>query len=63
MEEETILLRVDDVQKALQISEQKAYDVIRTLNEELNAKGYITIRGRVNREYFMKRFQYSEQVA
>ncbi|MBQ4057600.1 MAG: hypothetical protein IJD40_01565 [Lachnospiraceae bacterium] len=60
MEEETILLRVDDVQKALQISEQKAYDVIRTLNEELNAKGYITIRGRVNKEYFMKRFQYSE---
>ena len=60
MEEKTILLRVDDVQKALQISEQKAYDVIRTLNEELNAKGYITIRGRVNREYFMKRFQYSE---
>lgn len=60
MEEETILLRVDDVQKALQISEQKAYDVIRTLNEELNAKGYITIRGRVNKEYFMKRYQYSE---
>ncbi len=60
MEEETILLRVDDVQKTLQISEQKAYDVIRTLNEELNAKGYITIRGRVNKEYFMKRFQYSE---
>lgn len=60
MEEETILLRVDDVQKALQISEQKAYDVIRTLNEELNAKGYITIRGRVNKEYFMKRFKYSE---
>lgn len=60
MEEEKILLRVDDVQKALQISEQKAYDVIRTLNEELNAKGYITIRGRVNKEYFMKRFQYSE---
>ena len=60
MEEATILLRVDDVQKALQISEQKAYDVIRTLNEELNAKGYITIRGRVNKEYFMKRFQYSE---
>lgn len=59
MEEETILLRVDDVQKALQISEQKAYDIIRTLNEELNAKGYITIRGRVNKEYFMKRFQYS----
>lgn len=60
MEEVTILLRVDDVQKALQISEQKAYDVIRTLNEELNAKEYITIRGRVNKEYFMKRFQYSE---
>lgn len=60
MEEETILLRVDDVQKALRISQQKAYDVIRTLNEELNAKGYITIRGRVNKEYFMKRFQYSE---
>lgn len=58
--EETILMKADDVGKALQISKQQAYRIIRKLNQELEAQGYMTIRGRVNREYFLKRFTYSE---
>lgn len=58
--EETILMKADDVGKALQISKQQAYRIIRRLNEELEAQGYMTIQGRVNREYFLKRFTYSD---
>ena len=58
--EETILMKADDVGKALQISKQQAYQIIRKLNQELEAQGYMTIQGRVNREYFLKRFTYSE---
>ena len=32
-----------------------AYKLIRKLNEELKAKGFITIAGRVNRQYFYER--------
>ena len=32
-----------------------AYKLIRQLNEELKAKGFITITGRVNRQYFYER--------
>ncbi len=58
--EETILMKADDVGKALQISKQQAYRIIRKLNQELEAQGYMTIQGRVSREYFLKRFTYSE---
>ena len=58
--EETILMKAEDVGKALQISKQQAYRIIRKLNQKLEAQGYMTIQGRVNREYFLKRFTYSE---
>ena len=32
-----------------------AYKLIRQLNEELRDKGFITIAGRVNRQYFNER--------
>ena len=32
-----------------------AYKLIRQLNEELKEKGFITITGRVNRQYFYER--------
>lgn len=46
------ILNVKDVMAALEVSESKAYHVIRQLNEELAAKGYITIPGRVSKAYF-----------
>ena len=39
----------------LNVSKPYAYKLIRKLNEELKAKGFITIAGRVNRQYFYER--------
>lgn len=46
---ENKFIRVDEVAKELDVSKPYAYKIIRQLNEELKAKGFITIAGRVNR--------------
>lgn len=38
------------------VSESKAYDLIRTMNSELQRDGYLTVRGRVPTAYVKKRF-------
>ena len=53
-------IRVDEVAKELEISESHAYKIMRKLNRELEAKGYITVAGRVNRQYFNERFYRKE---
>lgn len=52
---ESDVVRVQEVRQRLECSERKAYEVIKQLNAELKAKGYITIAGRVPRAYFEKR--------
>ena len=52
---EQITAIADDVAQELNVSKPYAYKLIRKLNEELNAKGFITIAGRVNRQYFYER--------
>lgn len=52
---ENKFIRVDEVAEELDVSKPYAYKLIRQLNEELRAKGYLTIAGRVNRQYFMER--------
>ena len=47
--------KVDDVCKVLECSKSIGYKVMRQLNDELRAKGYITISGRVNAAYFNER--------
>ena len=39
----------EEVAQELSVSKPYAYKLIRQLNEELKAKGFITISGRVNR--------------
>lgn len=41
-----------DIMAALEVSESKAYGIIRQLNEELSAKGYIVIPGKVPTAFF-----------
>ena len=53
--EEKKFIRVEEVARVLDISESHAYTIMRKLNSELEAKGYITIAGRVNRQYFNER--------
>ena len=57
------------MEKILSVSEEavlckvkvgKAYQIIRILNSELEAKGYITIRGRINKDYLLERLGIKE---
>ena len=50
-----IFMRVNEVAEELGVSVPYAYKLIRQLNEELKSKGFITISGRINREYFNER--------
>ena len=45
-------MRVEEVAQELGISKSHAYKVIHKLNAELREKGYLTISGRVNRNFF-----------
>ena len=51
-------MRVEDVAKELDVSKSYAYKIVQKLNKELEDKGYITISGRVNRQYFLERTCY-----
>lgn len=45
-------LNASDVAEFMGISVPMAYKIIRRLNDELAAKGFITVAGRVSRCYF-----------
>ena len=45
-------ITADEVAELLGVSRGYAYKVIRGLDDELKAKGYTTVTGRVSRQYF-----------
>lgn len=51
-------MTVDEVAQELGISKSYAYKIVQRLNSELDSKDYITISGRVNRQYFLERTCY-----
>lgn len=55
-------MRVGDVAKELDISKSYAYKIVQRLNAELKEKGFLTISGRVNRQYFLERTCYNEKL-
>lgn len=56
--ESTSFMRVDEVAQKLGISKSYAYKIVQKLNVELKGKGFMTISGRVNKQYFMERTCY-----
>ena len=56
--ESTSFMRVDEVARELGISKSYAYKIVQKLNVELKKKGFMTISGRVNKQYFMERTCY-----
>ena len=48
-------MRAEAVSQELEVSRSYAYRLIKQLNAELREKGYMTIAGRVNRQYFQER--------
>lgn len=53
-----IFMRVEEVAQVLGVSVSYAYKIIQKLNAEMKEMDYLTISGRINRNYFMERFQY-----
>ena len=53
-------MRADEVAKELGISKSYAYKLIRQLNQELKERGFLTIAGRINRDYLKERFYAAE---
>lgn len=46
------VMNVRDVMEILEVSESKAYGILRQMNDELKAKGFITIPGKVPTAFF-----------
>lgn len=51
-------MTAQDVADALGVSKSYAYKLVRQLNDEMEALGYITVRGRVDANYFRKKVCY-----
>ena len=53
-------MKADEVAKELGISRSFAYKLIRQLNQELKERGFLTISGRINRDYLRERLYKAE---
>lgn len=56
----TVFIRADEVAKDLGVSSAYAYKLIKKMNGELKAKGFITISGRVSRKYYLEKIYGAE---
>ena len=48
----TLFVTAGEIAEELGISKPFAYKLVRQMNEELEAKGFLTIAGRVSRKYY-----------
>lgn len=55
---ERTYLTSQEVAEMMGVSVSTAYKVMRQLNKELAAKGYMTVSGRINRNYFIEKACY-----
>jgi len=56
-----MFVRANDVKEILNVSQAMGYKVIRTLNTELQEKGFLTVQGRIPIEYLCERYKLDEQ--
>lgn len=52
----TQMVGAEEVAKTLNISKGYAYEVIRKLNEEMEEKGMLVVKGKVSADYFAERY-------
>ena len=48
------LFLTSEVADLLNISQQQAYKIIRDMNKQLAEHGFLVLRGRINKKYFME---------
>ena len=58
MMNEKSFMRVEELAATLDVSKSYAYKIVQKLNAELKTNGYITISGRVSRQYFLEKVCY-----
>ncbi|MGI6617740.1 MAG: transcriptional regulator [Saccharofermentanales bacterium] len=51
------LIGVKEVMRITGTPQSSAYEIIRMLNKELRAKGFLTRSGRVEKRYLLERFR------
>jgi transposase len=49
-------MKTEEIAQELGVSKSYAYKLVREMNDELKKKGFITIAGRVSRQYFKEKF-------
>ncbi|MEC1645145.1 ICEBs1 excisionase [Bacillus subtilis] len=54
-------LTAKDIQNILGVKQAKAYEIIRSLNKEMENDGYMVIQGKVNRAKFEERYCYKSR--
>lgn len=54
--EKELFIKVEEIAKDLGVSKPYAYKLVREMNEELKGKGFMTIAGRVSRQYYEEKF-------
>lgn len=59
---EKIYYSANEIATMLGISMGKAYKILREMNEELSAKGFLTISGKVPVAYFKEKWYGAEKV-
>lgn len=57
-----IFMTAKEVQDFLEVSRTTAYQLINEMNQELTKLGYRVQRGKVNRQYFMEKYCYGNEV-
>ena len=50
--QKNLFIKAEEIAKELGVSKPYAYKLIRKLNDELKSKGFITISGKVSRQFF-----------
>lgn len=61
--EQKYMMDVNDVIKELGVSKSKAYQILRKLNQSLEAEGYQAIAGKIPRPYWETKFYGYTQMA
>ena len=49
-------ITAEEVQQILSVSRSKSYQIVRQLNKELKAQGYLTVAGKCPIQYFKQKF-------
>ena len=57
-----IFMTAKEVQDFLEVSRTTAYQLINEMNQELTKLVYRVQRGKVNRQYFMEKYCYGNEV-